>query len=56
MTKRCDGVPNCSDYSDESDCLINEINIQVYPERQSIRQGQEVVFRCRDESDQRLPV
>ena len=56
MNKRCDGIPNCNDYSDEIDCITNEVNIQVYPERQNIRQGQEVVFRCRDESEQRLAV
>lgn len=28
----------------------------MYPERQTVRQGQEAVFRCRDEGELRLPV
>lgn len=56
MRERCDGKPHCRDYSDELDCVTDDVNIQVYPERQNIRQGQEVVFRCRDEGERRLPV
>ncbi|KAH7955611.1 hypothetical protein HPB52_001863 [Rhipicephalus sanguineus] len=32
------------------------VNIKVYPERQTIKQGQEVVFRCRDEGTRRSQV
>lgn len=43
--------------SDEVDCHQTEqINLQVYPEKQIIRQGQEAVFRCKDESGNRKAV
>ncbi|RWS31437.1 Basement membrane-specific heparan sulfate proteoglycan core protein-like protein [Leptotrombidium deliense] len=34
----------------------DDMNVKVYPERQTIRQNQEVVFRCRDEGSRRSHV
>ncbi len=47
---------NCVDKSDEVDCPNSDIVLQVYPERTSVRQGHEVVFRCRDEGAMHLDV
>ncbi|XP_064459497.1 basement membrane-specific heparan sulfate proteoglycan core protein-like [Ornithodoros turicata] len=47
---RCDDNVDCRDFSDEAGCdPYAEINVKVYPERQTVRQAQQVVFRCRDE-------
>ncbi|KPM08131.1 low-density lipoprotein receptor-like protein 4 [Sarcoptes scabiei] len=56
MIHRCDGHQDCLDYSDEQDCPSTNISLQIQPERQTVRQGQEAVFRCRDEGDLRVPV
>lgn len=47
---------DCHDNSDEADCVTEKVTLSVYPERVTVRQGQEAVFRCRDEGELRLGV
>ncbi|XP_044579347.1 basement membrane-specific heparan sulfate proteoglycan core protein isoform X6 [Cotesia glomerata] len=66
---RCNGIPECNDRSDESNCDTEEkgeLNLKTYPSDQIIkenpegqdptRQGYEVVFHCRDEGYLRADV
>ncbi|XP_044017592.1 basement membrane-specific heparan sulfate proteoglycan core protein-like isoform X4 [Aphidius gifuensis] len=61
---RCNGIPECRDGSDEYGCAGKEktgLDLKTYPSEQNIkenpvRQGREVVFQCRDESDHRARV
>ena len=43
----CDGIFHCSDQSDEANCP--DLNLRAYPYEQTIEEGREVVFQCRDE-------
>ncbi|XP_035706486.1 basement membrane-specific heparan sulfate proteoglycan core protein isoform X3 [Folsomia candida] len=56
----CNGIVECNDFSDEQLCdnLVSPggINLKTYPAEQTIRQGHEVVFQCRDEGPLRVPV
>jgi hypothetical protein len=56
---KCDGSLHCSDLSDELDCPRPDseyLNLRTYPTEQSIEQGREVVFQCRDEGPLRAKV
>ena len=61
----CDGNCQCSDCMDEINCptkppepstVPEECDLKLYPKDQSIEEGQEVVFQCRDEGPLRARV
>ena len=55
--KRCDRIPDCRDASDEEGCPYAEgLNLRTYPTQQTITEGREVVFQCRDEGPLRAEV
>ncbi|XP_030079844.1 basement membrane-specific heparan sulfate proteoglycan core protein isoform X5 [Drosophila hydei] len=68
LTARCNGKTDCQDSSDESNCASdpsppgrNQLNLKTYPDSQIIkeryiREGREVIFRCRDEGPARAKV
>ena len=57
---RCDDTIQCSDGSDELGCPSNPANlnlmVKIYPTEQTIEEGGEVVFQCRDEGPLRARV
>ena len=50
----CDGIFHCSDQSDEANCP--DLNLRAYPYEQTIEEGREIVFQCRDEGPLRARV
>ncbi|XP_014662216.1 PREDICTED: basement membrane-specific heparan sulfate proteoglycan core protein-like [Priapulus caudatus] len=44
---KCDGRPQCRDGSDEFNCPVTGYIVEVIPEQQTAREGQEVVIECR---------
>ncbi|XP_026845949.1 basement membrane-specific heparan sulfate proteoglycan core protein [Drosophila persimilis] len=66
-TVRCNGKTDCQDSSDEQNCAnepgrtTSQLNLKTYPDSQIIkeryiREGREVIFRCRDEGPFRAKV
>ncbi|KAK0088927.1 hypothetical protein PV326_004677, partial [Microctonus aethiopoides] len=61
-SSRCNGVPECSDGSDEHGCdtshsgSSDQLNLKTYPSEQIIKESREVVFQCRDEGPLRARV
>ncbi len=59
---RCDKNYHCSDLSDETSCPSPgvdpepELKLRTYPTEQTIEEGREVVFQCRDEGPLRAEV
>ena len=50
----CDGTFHCSDRSDETNCPT--LVLRAYPSEQTIEEGREIVFQCRDEGPLRARV
>ena len=51
---QCDGTFHCSDRSDETNCPT--LVLRAYPSEQTIEEGREIVFQCRDEGPLRARV